>query len=281
MAQDAQVQAIAKKQVAYTLAGTDSVRVAPGLYQEGGSVPLAFDAYYPTSAAEEPLPAVILVTGFADSGARQRFGCHFKDMGVFVSWARLIAASGCVAITYVNARPDEDVAALFAHVRDNAERLHVDRQRLVIWACSGHAPNALSMVMRSTPGDGLMGATLCYPYTMDHADATHVAQASRHFGFVNACAGKTVGQLPSHVPLFIARAGRDEMPGLNVALDRFVTAAIVANLPLTLVNHATGPHAFDLFDDSAATRDVIKQTLEFITARTGAWADECDRTRRV
>jgi acetyl esterase/lipase len=231
---------------------------------------LAFDAYYPTNTAAGPLPAVILVTGFPDSGAKQRLGCHFKDMGAFVSWAQLIAASGCVAFTYVNARPDEDVLALLAHVRDHAGRLRVDRRRVGLWACSGHAPNALSMAMRSTPGDGLRCAALCYPYTMDHGDATHVAQASRQFGFVNACAGEAIGDWPPHVPLFIARAGRDEMPGLNVALDRFVTAALAANLPLTCVNHSTAPHAFDLFDDSPATRDVIKQILEFITARTRA-----------
>jgi hypothetical protein len=45
------------------------------------------------------------------------------------------------------------------------------------------------------------------------------------------------GTLP---PLFIARAGRDAVPLLNDALDRFVAAAVAANAPLTLVNHPTG-----------------------------------------
>jgi hypothetical protein len=122
--------------------------------------------------------------------------------------------------------------------------------------------------MRSTPGDGLMGAALCYPYTMDHGGATHVAEASRQMGFVDGCAGQAIADLPRHVPIFIARAGQDQMPGLNPALDRFVTEALAVNLPLSFTNHSTGPHAFDLFDDSATTRDVIAQVLEFITART-------------
>ncbi len=54
------------------------------------------------------------------------------------------------------------------------------------------------------------------------------------------------------------------MPGLNDALDRFVGAALAANLPVTVTNHATGPHAFDLFDDTRASRDIVKQALAFL-----------------
>ena len=54
------------------------------------------------------------------------------------------------------------------------------------------------------------------------------------------------------------------MPGLNEALDRFVCAALTRNLPMTVVNHAGGPHGFDIFDDSEMTRDVIRQILAFL-----------------
>jgi acetyl esterase/lipase len=64
--------------------------------------------------------------------------------------------------------------------------------------------------------------------------------------------------------MFIARAGRDEMPHLNDSIDRFVEKALEANLPITLVNHPEGPHAFDLFDDSEASRNVIEQLLGFL-----------------
>lgn len=62
----------------------------------------------------------------------------------------------------------------------------------------------------------------------------------------------------------MARAGRDESPGLNAALDSFVAAAVRDNRPVTAVNHAAGPHAFDVMDDSPATRDVITQVLGFL-----------------
>jgi hypothetical protein len=37
----------------------------------------------------------------------------------------------------------------------------------------------------------------------------------------------------------------------------------IRSLPLTLINHATAPHAFDLMDESETTRDVIRRILGF------------------
>jgi hypothetical protein len=60
------------------------------------------------------------------------------------------------------------------------------------------------------------------------------------------------------------RAGRDQVPGLNATLDRFVAAALTRNLPVTLVNYPSGPHAFDIDDDCEASRQVIRQVLAFL-----------------
>jgi hypothetical protein len=54
------------------------------------------------------------------------------------------------------------------------------------------------------------------------------------------------------------------MPGLNAALDRFVSAALTANLPITVINHATGLHAFDLVDQSRAAREIVEYMLAFL-----------------
>jgi hypothetical protein len=93
---------------------------------------------------------------------------------------------------------------------------------------------------------------------------TGVADAARQFGFVNPCAGRSVADLPRDVPLFIARAGLDQMPGLNQALDHFVLEALTCNLPLTVVNHSAAPHAFDLFHDSEISREIIRRILRFM-----------------
>jgi acetyl esterase/lipase len=84
------------------------------------------------------------------------------------------------------------------------------------------------------------------------------------FGFVNPTAGKSLNDLPREIPLFIARAGQDEMPHLNETFDRFVAGALSCNLRLTFTNHPTGPHAFDVMHDSETSRHVIRQILAFM-----------------
>jgi hypothetical protein len=220
------------------------------------------DFYYlPDEEQGAPKPAVILVTGYSDDGAKRTLGCRFKEMGAFISWAELLAASGMVAVTYANHDP-ADVHLAIRHVRGAATTYGIDQQRLGLWACSGHGPNALSVLMQH-PG-AFKCTVLLYPYTLDSGNRTHVADAAGQFHFVNATAGKGVDDLRCDVALFVARAGCDQMPGLNDALDRFVGNLLARNQPLTVVNHATGPHAFDLFDDSDASREVIRRALGFL-----------------
>ena len=66
------------------------------------------------------------------------------------------------------------------------------------------------------------------------------------------------------VATLVVRAGRDQMPGLNDALDPFVAEALALNLPITVINHASGPHAFDLFEETSTAREVVKQMLAFL-----------------
>jgi acetyl esterase/lipase len=99
---------------------------------------------------------------------------------------------------------------------------------------------------------------------LDVERATHVADAAVMWGFANPCAGKSVADLPKDTPLFIARAGRDEMPHLNETLDRFLVEALACNLPVTFANHPEAPHAFDLMHDSDTSREIIRQILAFL-----------------
>jgi hypothetical protein len=262
MSQDTQREQISKKRVIYAIPGMEDVTVRRDEpYRVTDSGGLAMDLYYsPDSKAQDRTPAVIFVTGFSDLGAETMLGSRFKDMGSFVSWARLVAASGLVGITYANREPD-DIYGVLDHVQQHAASLGIDGSNIGIWACSGHGPNALSVLMER--GHDVRCAVLAYAYTLDLDVSTCVADAAKQFRFV-PCRGKSVKDLPRDLPLFIVRAGRDQMPGLNDALDRFVTAALALNLPVTVVNHALGPHAFDLFDDSRIACDIVKQTLAFL-----------------
>ena len=270
MSQDTPRNEIAKKRVVCTLPGMDGVRVRRDeTYRIAEKGALTTDLYYPTGSdgAGRP-PAVIFVTGYNDAGAQRMLGCRMKEMGAYISWGQLAAASGLVGITYANSDPAADVHAVLQHVRQNAEALGIDETRIGLWSCSGSVPNALSVLMRGGQ-DFLKCAALCYGYTLDLDGSTGIADGSKQFGFVNPSAGKAVEDLPRGVPLFIARAGRDQMPGLNDALDRFLAGALACNLPVTFVNHAEDPHAFDLVDDSDTTREIVRRILAFLQFHLG------------
>jgi hypothetical protein len=257
---------VSNTRVVYAMPTSDAVRIRRDQeyrVTDGGA--LGMDVYYPPDASSgSRTPAVVFVTGFSDLGARRMFGCAMKDMGSYVSWAQLAAASGMVAITYTNREPATDVHAVLQYVRHHAASLDIDENRIGLWSCSGNVPVALSLLMRKDASDYIRCAVLPYGYMLDADGASGVADAAVQFGFVNPCAGQSVEDLPRHIPLFLARAGHDQMPRLNETLDRFIAKGLACNLPVTLVNHADGPHAFDLFDDSDTSREIVRGMLAFL-----------------
>ena len=64
-------------------------------------------------------------------------------------------------------------------------------------------------------------------------------------------------------PMLIARAGLDDAE-LNAGLDHFVQVALKNNVNLELLNHPTGHHGFDVEDNNARSREILKRTIEFL-----------------
>ena len=251
------------KRVLYEIDGMDSVRVRRDLeYHHSSAGSVTTDVYYPPAEGSAPLPAIVIVSGYPDEGFRRMLGCRFNEMASSVSWAQLFAMSGIIAIAYTNREPVDDVHSLLHYVVSNADALGVDKKKIGLFATSGHGPLALSLLANdaTTP---LKSAILCYSYTMDLENNTAVADAAKQWRFANASAGRAVDDLRRNVPMFIARAGADEMPQLNATLDRFVASALARNMPLTVVNEPAAPHAFDLVHDMNATREIVRRVLRF------------------
>lgn len=254
---------ISTKTAVLTLSGVDAVRLRADLPYQLSDNRRTLDLYYPPEpAAPTPLPAVVFVSGGSDAGMTRALGCRFKDLGSTTSWARLVAASGMVGIAYSNVDPD-DVHAALNHVRHYGEQLGVDPARIGVWASSGHVPMALSLLLKHKE---LRCAALLYGYMLDWPGSTLVADTLKTWGFANPAAGKSIADLRSDIPLFIARAGREQFPNLNAALDRFVSDGLARNMPLTVCNHPGGAHAFDILEDSDAARDAIRMCLAFLAS---------------
>lgn len=259
------------KRVVYEIPGMEAVPTRREVeYQRDHDGGLGMDLYYPTNArAVGPLPALVFVHGFSDVGFRSRMGCRFKEMASSVSWAQLMAMSGIIAISYANRDPEHDLHGLWQYVQQNAASLGIDGGRVGVFASSGHVPLALSLLVRGA-GRTPKCAVLCYGYTLDLDGAGDVADAAEKWGFVNPCAGRRCEDLARDVPILIVRAGADEMPHLNDALDRFVGWSLRCNMPLTVLNRPASPHAFDLLQANDTSRETVKDILAFARAALAA-----------
>jgi hypothetical protein len=282
---------ITEQRLALHIPAMDAVVVDRDLpYGDASSPSLAMDVYRPpanapanprvTPPATPPAgapnsrpaasgllcPAVVLVTGYSDVGGRQILGCDLKDMAAYRDWARLLASRGIVAVTYRNEDPLRDARRLLHRLQQDADSLGIDRERIGIWSSSGNVPNALALFAAEPQ---LVCAALLYGYPMDLPGHDEVAKAAARFGFVNAAQGLAFEALLGR-PILIARAGRDEMPGLNTSLDRFVGAAHEADLTLRVVDHADGPHAFDIMEPTDRTQMAIREIVGFLAANLSA-----------
>ena len=258
-------QPVTTQAVIYRIPAMQEVQVERDLEFRGATgASLGFDLYRPSSGeSRSPTPAVVFICGFSDPGFASFVGCKFKEMAGYVTWAQLVAASGLAAITYTNQDPVADLYSLLGHLERNAASLGLDQARFGVWACSGNVPTALSLLM-SQPQRALRSAVLCYGPMLDLPGSIAIAEAAARLGFANPCAGHSVADLASDVSLLIVRAGRETLPGLNASIDHFAAAALARNLPLTLVNHATAPHAFDLIDDTELSREMVRRILTFM-----------------
>ena len=214
------------RRVLYEMPGMQMIE--PQAYEFAGAdgKALPLRVYPPVRPPVVPSPAVILLEGYPDPGFEQRVGCRFMDMEWTISMAQLIAASGMTAVTHSNRDPEPDGVALMKYLGQKYRKVGV-------WSTSGNGPVVLVVASHATC------AVLNNPITKDFCPDT---------------------------PLFVIRAGKDETPDLNAALDGFVARALVENKPVTLVNYPEAPHSYELSLDGPETRRILQQGLDFLLA---------------
>jgi acetyl esterase/lipase len=262
---------LAPKRIVYSVPGMNRVKIQRDLtYKTVAGAELKMDVYTALhSRPSEGRPAVIFIHG---GRIPPNLRTKPKDWGAYVSFGELVAASGFVAITFNhrfyswNSLSDSqgDVMDLISYVRNNAKRLGVDKDRIVLWAVSAGGI-FLSQPLRDTPP--YIRCLIGYYAELDLQNERAAAPASvsnetlREYSPVYHL-DKSSAKIP---PIFIARAGLDDV-NYNDGLDRFVLTALRKNITVDLANHATGHHAFDVEDNNDRSREIIKRTIEFIKA---------------
>lgn len=267
------------KRIVYEIPGMKSVRVKKNLvYKRAGASDLLMDVYSPKTSRGR-LPAVLFVHG---GRVPPNLLTTPKDWAVYVSFGELVAASGFVGVTFNHrfhtwgslADSQNDVMDAIKYVRDQSSTLAVDPERIVLWTVSAGGI-FLSRPLQERPP--YLKSIVAYYSQMDlqsdraSAPATVSDETLRDFSPVYQLE-KTVERERSKVnsnssplfpPMFIARAGLDDA-GLNAGLDRFVQLALKNNVSIEVLNHATGHHGFDIEDNNARSREILKRTIEFL-----------------
>jgi tetratricopeptide (TPR) repeat protein len=212
-------------------------------YRQVGELALRFDLYRP-AREQRALPVVIFLNGIGASWMRG----HVQYQG----WARATAAAGLAGITLDTreATVPEDFDTLVAYLRAHAAELHVDASRIVVWACSSNVRAGLPLV--------------------EDPRRTFIQGAVFYYG------AAPVERFRLDVPLLVVRAGLDATE-LNRHLGEVVAGAMAANVALTVINDPAGHHGFDIVDDTERSRQIVRQTIDFMKASV----DPTERAERL
>jgi len=258
--------------VVYRLPGMEKAIVKSDLkYTQFNDPHLLMDVYIPPRLGkDERRPAVLFIHGSVPAGSPA------KNMGVFKSWGRLVAASGMVGVTFTHRlgypKPDlveaaSDVSAAINYIRDNADNLNVDKNRICLAAYSGGGP-MLSMAIRDKP-EYVRCLVAFYAFLDIQQSELHrtyeTPEAVKNFSPITYL---TI-EAEKIAPMLIARAGLDETPGLNDSTDRFIREAISKNAAIIVANHPDGVHSFDILTDDERSREIIRDTLTFMRTHLG------------
>ena len=218
--------------LAFAAAAPDIVASKDVQYARRDTVVLRMDVYRRPSAA--PVPAIIFYN--RGTGADRRHP-------VYEGWARAAASRGLVAIL-----PDlratseaQDFEALLGHLTTQATTLGIDRDAIAVYAASGNVFRAFPIV--------------------EDPKQTTVKAAVMYYG------AAPISTFRLDLPVLYVRAGLDR-PDVNQAITTLTSRAATQNAPVTLLNHPTGYHGFELFNDDDVTRDVIDRTLDFVKRAT-------------
>ena len=225
--------------VVYAMPEMDEVLLASELTYYND---LKVDVYYPPSYNfDAKLPIVILAHGFQETDE------YDKDMPQHTDWAKLIAASGMIVVSaQAGSAPVENSYRVLDFLAANADILGLDLTRIGFWACSGQGGPAFK---------ALQDEKLPYRDAFKAAIFTYLDFNS---------ADPSVW--PQNLSQFVVKAGRDQnIPGETI--DNFVDQARASKIPTEYIELTDAPHAFDVLQNTQASKDTIQQALQFLKDR--------------
>jgi len=264
-AQNTQTKQREQGAVVYDLPRMDDVIIKKDIpYQEIAGSTLKMDIYYPSDFDfQRKIPAIIIVVGYPDMAGIKLLGSKWGDYIQFISWCKIISASGMAAIVYESSNPEQDIIALSNYLKTNEDKLKIDNSKIGAYTCSAHTPTTISTILNGS-NNIFKCAVVYYGFflTADFKYLPQIDSISQNMGFKTPRLSEP-DVWKKDIPIMIVRAGKDNVPYINKTLASFYEKALNQNLPITLINYPNGVHSFDANNDNETTRQVIKNTIEF------------------
>jgi dienelactone hydrolase len=248
----------------YELPGMDAVEVVNITYAHHGDEPLTLDVYYsPGAPADARLPVVVFGLGYRMSEQPLR-NAHF-----YTSWGKLVAAAGIIGVTYDTEQPDQDLETLIEFIRDHAEELRVDPNRIGFMSSSANGPTVMSYLMQEGRKDVRFSI---YYYTLsltpDRKFTEQFETNCEQRGCLVADLAN-VSYVDPDLPLLIVKAGQDFIPHINEGLDYFIEYAQGEGADVTVIEYPNGRHGFDTEQHTDESATIIAQTVKFMQEQFG------------
>ena len=233
-------------------------------FQDIAGSTLKMDIYYPPDFDfQRKIPAVIMVLGYPDMAGKKLIGSEFKNHIQFVSWCKIIAASGMASIVYQSNNPEQDIITLSNYLKTNEDKLKIDNSKIGAYTCSAHTPTTITTILNGS-NNIFKCAVVYYGFflTSDFKYLSQIDSLSQKMGFRTPRLSEPT-TWKKDIPIMVVRAGKDNVPYINQTLASFYEKALNQNLPITLINYSNGVHGFEVYNDNETSRQIIKNTIEF------------------
>lgn len=227
-------QSVTERPIVYQIPAMDKVTVRQKVeFRRVNDTSLTMDIYYPPGVSKNlRLPVVIFNNGVGVA--------ELPQWRVYKDWAKLIAANGMIAINYQSRRSStlSDGEALIDYLLQHATEYKIDPDKIGLWTCSANARTGMRLAHKSRPEN--IKALVVYYGGPD-----------------------SLGRLRQDLPTLVVRAGLDAQ-FLNINIESFVDQSFRQDARLEFVNYVNGIHAFDIYNNTDESKDIIKRTVDFL-----------------
>lgn len=236
------------------------------IFRDLGDAVLKLDVYRSREVGDYLRPGVVLVYG--DTDADRLRGA--RGWGQFRSWGTLLANEGFAAVVADHRSrftaglqgAAEDVAAALSFVRNRGTGFGIDTDRVAVFGISFGVPYQLWAVRNF--GASIRGLVCYYGFMDLRGVENDLDEGPAEVAELSAL--KQVEDGETFPSMLIVRAGKD-FEALNASIDSFREAAGSVDQELEVISIDEGQHAFDVLDDTDASRDAIWRTVDFLRAR--------------